>query len=328
MASVSLSAQSTGKVHRLEATPKTVAYGYYWSEAQPALRIASGDVIDVDTLLTNSPTGLARAGVPDDKIQASLKAIVAEVTGDRRGPGGHILTGPVYVEGAEPGDALQVDILSIDFAIEYGYNGCAGFLRENCSRDVPIRIIPLDRKTNTATFAPGIVIPMHPFFGSMGVAPAPEAGRVSSTPPGTHAGNLDNKDLVAGTTLYIPVFVPGALFEIGDGHAAQGDGEVDQTAIETSLRGRVRLTARKGMKLTWPRAETPTHYMSMAADKDLTIATKVAIQEMIDFLAATKGLTKHEAYQLTSVAGDVAVTQLVDQTLGVHVKIPKSIFRK
>jgi len=325
---VSLSAQNSGKTHRLEATPNTVAYGYYWSEAKPVLHIASGDIIDVDTLLTNSPMGLSRAGVADDKIQPSLKAIVEQVTGDRRGPGGHILTGPVYVEGAQPGDALQVDVLSIDLAIDYGYNGCSGFLRENCAQGVPIRIIPLDKKTMTATFAPGIIIPLRPFFGSMGVAPAPDVGRVSSTPPGTHAGNLDNKDLVAGTTLYIPVFVPGALFEVGDGHVAQGDGEVDQTAIETSLRGRLRLTVRKGMKLAWPRGETPTHYMSMASDKDLTIATKTAIQEMIDFLAATKSLTKHEAYQLTSVAGDVAITQLVDQTLGVHVKMPKSIFKK
>jgi acetamidase/formamidase len=318
----------SGKTHRLEATPKTVAYGYYWSAAEPVLRIASGDVIDVDTLLTNTPAGLQRSGIADDRVQPSLKAIVAEVTGDRRGPGGHILTGPVYVEGAMPGDTLQVDLVSIDLAIDYGYNGCSGFLRENCDRDVPSRIIPLDGKTMTATFAPGIVIPLHPFFGSMGVAPAPEVGRVSSTPPGTHAGNLDNKDLVAGTTLYIPVFVPGALFEIGDGHAAQGDGEVDQTAIETSLRGKVRLTVRKGAPLAWPRAETPTHYISMAADKDLTVATKTAIQEMIDFLTATKKMTKHEAYQLTSIAGDVAITQLVDQTLGVHVKMPKSIFKK
>jgi acetamidase/formamidase len=327
-AASTLSAQSgRSKTHRLEATPKTVAYGYYWSAAEPVLRIASGDIIDVDTLLTSTPTVLQRAGVADDKIQPSLKAIVTEVTGDKKGPGGHILTGPVYVEGAQPGDALQVDVLSIDLAIDYGYNGCSGFLRENCDREVPIRIIPLDGKSMTATFAPGIVIPLHPFFGSMGVAPAPEVGRVSSTPPGTHAGNLDNKDLVAGTTLFIPVFVPGALFEIGDGHAAQGDGEVDQTAIETSLRGSLRLTVRKGDKLAWPRAETPTHYISMAADKDLTVATKTAIQEMIDFLAATRKMTKHEAYQLTSVAGDVAITQLVDQTLGVHVKMPKSIFK-
>jgi acetamidase/formamidase len=174
---------------------------------------------------------------------------------------------------------------------------------------------------------PGIIIPLHPFYGSIGVAPAPELGRLSSNPPGKHAGNLDNKELVAGSTLYIPVFAQGALFEIGDGHAAQGDGEVDQTAIETSLRGRLQLTVRKDMKLTWPRAETATDYIAMATDPDLKVATTLAIQEMVDFLAATKGLTKHQAYQLVSIAGNVAITQLVDKpNVGVHVKIPKSIF--
>jgi len=315
------------QTHRLEATPATVAYGYYWSGATPALRIQSGDIIDVDTLLTNTPAGLERAGVKPDKIQDSLKRIVAEVTGDRRGPGGHILTGPVFVEGAEPGDALEVKILSIDFALDYGYNGCAGFLPENCDRSVPQKIIALDKKTMSAEFKRGIVIPLRPFFGSMGVAPAMEAGRVGSNPPGRHAGNLDNKELVAGSTLFIPVFVQGALFEIGDGHAAQGDGEVDQTAIETSLRGRVQLTVRKGMTLNWPRAETATDYISMAADPDLARATATAIQEMVDFLAATRGLSKHEAYQLVSIAGNVAVTQLVDRpNVGVHVRLPKSIF--
>jgi acetamidase/formamidase len=318
----------TPKTHRLEATPATVAYGYYWSEAKPALRIASGDIIDVDTLLTNSPTGLARGGVPDDKIQASLKAIVTEVTGDRRGPGGHILTGPVYVEGAEPGDVLEVKILSIDFPIDYGYNGCSGFMPENCDRSQTMKVMAIDRKTMTSEYAPGIVIPLRPFFGSMGVAPAPELGRVSSNPPGRHAGNMDNKELVAGSTLFIPVFAPGALFEVGDGHGAQGDGEVDQTAIETSLRGRLQLTVRKDMKLTWPRAETATDYISMAADPDLTVATKTAIQEMVDFLAATKKLTKHQAYQVVSLAGNVAITQLVDKpNVGVHVRMPKSIFK-
>src|SRR3989475_1214990 len=326
---VALAAQThSPKTHRLEATPATVAYGYYWSEAKPALRIASGDIIDVDTLLTNSPTGLQRAGVPDDKIQNSLKAIVSEVTGDRRGPGGHILTGPVYVEGAQPDDALEVKILSIDFNIDYGYNGCAGILPENCDRSVTSRIIPIDAKKMTAQFAPGIVIPLRPFFGSMGVAPAPELGRVSSSPPGKHAGNLDNKELGVGSTLFIPVFAPGALFEVGDGHGAQGDGEVDQTAIETSLRGRLQLTVRKDMKLTWPRAETATDFISMATDPDLTIATRGAIQEMVDFLAASKKLTKHEAYQVVSIAGNVAITQLVDKpNLGVHVRLPKSIFK-
>jgi acetamidase/formamidase len=321
-------AQSPPKTHRLEATPATVAYGYYWADAKPALRIVSGDIIDVDTLLTNSPTGLARAGVPDDKIQASLKAIVAEVTGDRRGPGGHILTGPVYVEGAAPGDVLEVKILSIDFAIDYGYNGCSGFIPENCDRSQTSRIMTIDRKTMTSEYAPGIVIPLRPFFGSMGVAPAPELGRVSSNPPGRHAGNMDNKELVAGSTLFIPVFAPGALFEIGDGHGAQGDGEVDQTAIETSLRGRLQLTVRKDLKLTWPRAETATDYITMGADPDLTVATRTAIQEMVDFLAATKKLTKHQAYQVVSLAGNVALTQLVDKpNVGVHVRMPKSIFK-
>jgi len=317
------------RVHRLEATPETVAYGYYWSDAAPVLRIASGDIIDVDTLLTNTPNGLARAGVPDDEIQASLKAIVSGVTGDRRGPGGHILTGPVYVEGAEPGDVLEVKILSIDLPIGYGYNGCSGFVRANCDRSQPTKIIRLDRAAMTAEFLPGIVIPLKPFFGSMGVAPAPELGRVSSNPPGRHAGNLDNRELVAGSTLFIPVFVPGALFEVGDGHAAQGDGEVDQTAIETSLRGRIQLTVRKDMQLTWPRAETATDYIAMATDPDLTEATTLAIQEMVNFLASEKGLTTHQAYQLVSIAGHVAITQLVDRpNLGVHVKMPKGIFTK
>jgi acetamidase/formamidase len=323
-ACASVDAQSP-KTHRLEATPSTVAYGYYWSEAKPVLRIASGDIIDVDTLLTSTPARLEQSGVAPGDVQASLRAIVEQVKD--RGPGGHILTGPVWVEGAEPGDALEVKVLSIDLPIAYGYNGCAGFIRENCVPGRGQTIIKLDRKRMIGEFAPGIEIPLRPFFGSMGVAPPPDHGRVSSNPPSIHAGNLDNKELVAGTTLWIPVHVRGALFEIGDGHAAQGDGEVDQTAIETSLRGRVQLTVRKGMKLAWPRAETNTHFISMGTDVDLTKATRIAIQEMIDFLAATKNMDKHTAYQLTSIAGDVAITQLVDGTMGVHVKMPKSIFK-
>ena len=317
------------KVHRLEATPSTIAYGWYDAAGAPVLRIASGDIIDVDTLLTNTPAGLTRAGVPADQIQASLTAIVEQTPREKRGPGGHILTGPVFVEGAEPGDALEVKVLSIDLAIPYGYNGCSGFLRENCDPAGAnrTRIIPLDARTMTAAFAPGIVIPLRPFFGSMGVAPPPEAGRISSNPPWIHAGNLDNKELVAGTTLFIPVHVAGALFEVGDGHAAQGDGEVNQTAIETSLRGKLQLTVRKGMKLAWPRAETATDYISMGTDEDLTKATKIAIQEMIDFLVTEKKLDKMTAYQLTSIAGNVAMTQLVDGKVGVHVKMPKQIFK-
>ncbi len=288
------------KTHRLEATPQTVAYGYYDAAAPPVLTIDSGDIVDVDTLLTNVPDRLERAGVPANQVQDSLRRIVTEVPQNRRGPGGHILTGPVFVRGAEPGDALEVSVLSISLPIAYGYNGCSGFLRDNCEPGHQALIIPLDAKRMIATFPGGVEIPLKPFFGSMGVAPPPSAGRISSNPPWIHAGNLDNKELVAGTTLFIPVHASGALFEIGDGHAAQGDGEVDQTAIETSLRGRVRLT----------------------------VATRVAIQEMVDFLVATKHYDRHTAYQLTSVAADVAITQLVDGRVGVHVKMPKSIFKR
>ncbi|HSA57732.1 MAG TPA: acetamidase/formamidase family protein, partial [Gemmatimonadaceae bacterium] len=253
------------RVHRLPATPRTVAYGHYWSATQPVLTIASGDVIDVETMITNTPSRLEAAGIPPGEIQASLRAIVAQVTD--RGPGGHILTGPVFVQGADSGDVLEVKVLSIDLAIPYGYNGCSGFMRELCDRSRPTtRIIRLDAERMVGHFAPGIDVPLAPFFGSMGVAPPPARGRVSSNPPDIHAGNLDNKELVAGTTLYIPVHVPGALFQVGDGHAAQGDGEVDQTAIETSLRGRLQLTVRKDMRLAWPRGETPTHWITMGMD--------------------------------------------------------------
>src|SRR5437588_2767323 len=149
-----------------------------------------------------------------------------------------------------------------------------------------------------AKFAPGIEIPLHPFFGSMGDAPPESAGRWNSAPPWIMAGNLDNKDLVAGTTLYIPVHAPGALFEVGDGHAAQGNGEVDITALETSLIGTFQFIVRKDMHLRWPRAETPTHIVVMGLDPDLTQATKLAVREAIDFFTKEKGLSPDQAYML------------------------------
>ena len=206
-----------------------------------SIRVKSGDTVKVHTVLTNNPTRLAANNVPADQIEQSLKDIYAEgavATADK-GPGGHILTGPIFVEGAEPGDVLEIRIQAIDLAIPYAYNGfgrTSGFLPE----DFPYsktKIIPLDQKRMVANFGPGIEIPLHPFFGSMGVAPPLAAGRVSSVPPGVYGGNMDNKYLVAGTTLYLPVNAEGALFEVGDGHAGQGDGEVDITAMETSLVG-------------------------------------------------------------------------------------------
>ncbi|HEX5071811.1 MAG TPA: acetamidase/formamidase family protein [Gemmatimonadaceae bacterium] len=323
---LTVTAQKPGKTHKLEASPTTVAYGYYSPTATPVLRVASGDIVEVTTMLTNTPDRLEKAGVAPNDIEPELREIVTKVTD--KGPGGHILTGPIYVEGADSGDVLEVRILQITPKLKYAYNGCAGFLRSNCEQGAGTKIIPIDTKTMTAEFAPGIVIPLKPFFGSMGVAPAMSVGRISSNPPSTHAGNLDNKELVVGTTLYIPVHVAGALFEVGDGHVAQGDGEVDQTAIETSLRGKLQLIVRKDMKLTWPQAETPTHWITMGADTSLTQATKVAVQEMVDYLAASRGLSKTDAYRLASVAADLRITQLVDGNVGVHMMVPKSIFRK
>jgi acetamidase/formamidase len=177
-----------------------------------------------------------------------------------------------------------------------------------------------------AQFAPGIEVPLRPFFGSIGVAPPASSGRVNSAPPGRHAGNLDNKELVAGTTLYIPVSTRGALLEIGDGHAGQGNGEVDITALETSLVGTVRVIVRKDMHLSWPRGETPTHWIAMGTDTSLVQATKTAVREAIDFLVTEQGMTRDDAYMLTSVACDVDVTELVDGNVGVHVMIPKRLF--
>ena len=323
MLGASTAAAQSQKVHRLEATPATVAYGYYWSETKPALRIHSGDLVDVETMLTNTPTGLERIGVRPADVPQHLRDIVTQDTGSLKGPGGHILTGPIYVEEADSGDVLEVRIGRITLPLAYGYNGCSGFVRELCGEQRVSTLIHLDRKSMTAEVAPGIVVPLRPFFGSIGVAPAAALGRVSSNPPSRHAGNLDNRELVAGTTLFIPVFVKGALLELGDGHAAQGDGEVDQTAIETNLEGRIQVIVRKDLKLEWPRAESPTHWISMGTDTSLVVATKTAIREMVKLLQEKTGITQVQAYQAASMAADAHITQLVDGNVGVHMMIPK-----
>lgn len=323
-ASWQVAAAQTPTVHQLPATPTTVAYGYYWAEAKPAIRVKSGDIVEVETMLTNSPVGLERMGVKPEDVSQHLRDIVAQHTGSLKGPGGHILTGPIYVEGADSGDVLEVRMLSIGLPVAYGYNGCSGFLKELCEPRAT-RLIMMDRQKMTAEIAPGIVVPLRPFFGSIGVAPAAALGRVSSNPPGPHAGNMDNKELVAGTTLYVPVFVKGALLELGDGHAAQGDGEVDQTAIETNLTGRIQVTVRKDLKLDWPRIETTTHWIVMGTDKDLTVATQVAVKQMVKFLMEAKGITQTQAYQAASMAADLHITQLVDGNVGVHMMIAKSV---
>ena len=327
--SLSLTAQKQGSVSNpyvLNPTPTTVAWGYYWSEAVPVLTVHSGDYVRIRTVLTSDPKRLEGAGVPADQVEKELRDVQAT---KERGPGGHVLTGPVYIEEAEPGDVLEVRYDSIKLAIPYGYNaiGQAGFLSDEIF-ERKMRIVQLDREKMIGHFAEGIDIPLHPFFGSAGVAPPKEAGRWNSAPPWINAGNLDNKDLVEGSSLFIPVFVKGALFEIGDGHAAQGNGEVDITAIETSLIGKLQFIVHKGKSLRWPRAETATHIITMGCDRDLNAATHVAVREMISYLIQEKGMTQADAYMLCSVAVDVNITELVDGNVGVHCLLPKAIFTK
>lgn len=315
-----LEAQTT---HRLVAGPQTVAFGHYDPAKPGVLRIQPGDIVEVTTMLTSNPTRLQQMGLPASEVQSNLVAIYDEVTD--RGPGGHILTGPIHIEGAEPGDVLEVRILSVDYSIPYGYNGCSGFVRDLCDDDVRSRLIRIDTENDRAEIAPGITVETRPFFGSMGVAPPPDSGRVSSVPPGRHAGNMDLKDLVAGTTLYIPVWVAGALFEVGDGHAAQGDGEANQTGLETSLEGRLQFILHKDRTLDWPRAETPTHHILMGFDPDLEAATEIAIRETVEFLMERTELTSGEAYSVVSMAVDLRITELVDQNVGVHAMVSKTL---
>ncbi|QKG52570.1 acetamidase/formamidase family protein [Hymenobacter sp. BRD67] len=313
-------------VHQLLATPQTVTWGYYDATAPPHLRIKSGEVVQMQTLVACTPALLEEAGLPPAQVQPELRAITQQVTD--KGPGIHILTGPIYVEEAMPGDVLEVRIQDVKLAVPYAYNAFTpghGALPD----DFPyarMRIVPLDLKRQIAQFEPGVEVPLRPFFGSMGVAPPDVSGRISSYPPWIHAGNIDNKELVAGTTLFIPVHVPGALFSAGDGHAAQGDGEVDLKALETSLVGTFQFIVHKGQHLNWPQAETPTAYITMGFNEDLNEAVSLATRNMIDFLVSEKHLTRDEAYMLTSVAVDLHVTELVDGSKGVHAILPKSIF--
>ena len=333
---LTLQAQQT-----LLATPTTVAWGYYWAKAKPALTVHSGDTVVIQTLSTcGSPERLATLGVKPADIPAYVADIYAKVPAAEKGPGGHILTGPVAITEAQPGDVLEVRIQKIAIDVPWACNSFGvgrGFLPD----DFPYshsRLIPLDRDHMTGAFAPGVTIPLHPFFGSMGIAPPESAGRYNSAPPWMHAGNIDNKDLVAGTTLFIPVHAPGALFEAGDGHAGQGNGEVDITALETQLTGTFQFIVHKAQPgatpLLWPRAETPTHYIAMGFHEDLKTATEMAVRNMIAFLSqpATPGgphlppMKRDDAYQLISTACDVNITQLVDTKSGVHVLCPKALF--
>jgi acetamidase/formamidase len=314
-----------GTDHTVLATPSTVAWGYYSGMSKPVLTIHSGETVTLQTLSTcGDVAAQERDGVPASDIPKYTQPIYDEVKD--KGPGGHILTGPVAVDEAQVGDVLEVQIVKINLDVPYACNHFrpgAGFLQN----DFPYsgdKIIPLDREKMIGHFAPGIDIPLHPFFGSMGVAPG--RMRIHSAPPWMHGGNMDNHDLVAGATVFYPVLANGALFQAGDGHAGQGNGEVDIT--ETYLTGTFRFVVHKDMHLLWPRAETPTDYIAMGFSPDLKTAAEIATRNMIDFLVAEKHMKRDDAYMLISVACDLNITQVVDTNDGVHVTCAKSLFQQ
>ena len=308
--------------HELHALPKTVHWGFFDSRLEPALSVESGDRVTIHTVSGGGPPDLLKDKI---KVLPELKSIQEEV---ERGAGPHIMTGPIWVKGAEPGDVLEVRIEDVQLRQDWGWNlmlPLMGALSENfcLSRYV---VIPLDRERMVAKGLSDTQVPLRPFFGILVVAPPPRYGRVSSFPPREYGGNMDNKELVPGTTLYLPVFNPGALFSAGDGHAAQGDGEVNLTAIETAMTGVFTLIVRKDLSLKVPRAETPTHHITMGFDPDLDDAVKGALREMIKFLVEVQGLSPEDAYTLCSIAVDFRVTQLVNSNKGIHAMLPKDIF--
>jgi len=327
MGSSEPAAQVSPRTHHLAATPATVTIGYFDAKVNPVLRVNSGDVVELETLVSSGLRRLQDAGVPADQIQPVLRDIDREVKKDGHW-GAHLLTGPIFVEGAKPGDVLEVKLKSIEMAVPYAVNTIqpgSGTLPDEFPY-ARFKITRLDLTRKVAKFSDGVEIPTRPFFGVLGVAPPAVTGRISSHPPWINGGNMDNKELVAGTTLYLPVYEPGALFSVGDGHAGQGDGEVCTSALETSLRGTLQLIVRKDMKLGWPRAETPTQYITMGFNENLEEAAKIALREMLDFLVNEKHLSRDYAYILASDVVDFKITQLVDGRKGVHALLPKAIF--
>jgi len=306
--------------HELHSSPDTCHWGYFDSKLPPQLRIKSGDIATIHCV-----SG-AKEILPEPPMNVlpEHREILAKLTPHL---GRHILTGPVHVEGAERGDVLAVEVLDIKFRTNWGWNvqrPLAGTLPE----DFPfykLTHIPIDSNRGVCTLPWGLEVELRPFFGIMGVAPPAEWGQCSSVEPRAFGGNIDNKHFQVGTTVYFPVFADGGLFSTGDGHGVQGDGEVNLTALETSLSGTFRFTVRKDMKLTNPRAETATHWITHGFDSDLDDAAKEALRDMIRLISARTGLSASDAYMLCSLQADLHVTQTVDGNKGIHCMIEKKL---
>jgi acetamidase/formamidase len=322
----------------VRSTPETVVWGYIAADLAPVARIKSGQTVRIDTVThqgintRQDPVAyFGAAGIPPHEVLQDAKDIFSKVT-RAEGAGPHLLTGPVYVEGAQPGDMLEVRILDVAFRVPYGVNstGPGSGVLPGLLAHPALKTIKLDLKRRVALFSSDVEVPLAPFMGIMAVAPPPALVRVGTKPPGAFGGNMDFKHLVAGATLYLPVFNEGALFYTGDGHAMQGDGEVDGTAIEISLTPTLQFIVHQGVgkAMKWPRAEDATHYYAMGMDTDFGQALKNAVQETVDVLQQKSRLSASDAYALASLAVDFRVGEAVNIVNMVYGTIPKKLFKQ
>jgi acetamidase/formamidase len=320
---------------KLRSTPETVLWGYLAANLTPALTIKSGQIVEIESLSHQGLTTdqdpvqfFAAYGIPADNVLPDAMAVFSQVKRPK-GAAVHILTGPIYVDGAEPGDTLEVRVLDIKFRVPYGINntGPGKGVLPNLLKTQSLKLIRIDLERGVAVFSENIEIPLNPFMGIMAVSPPRSLGMVSSTPPGAWGGNMDLKFLSRGATLYLPVFNRGAQFFTGDGHAVQGDGEVDGGAIEISLTSTLQFFVHKGKSTKLPRVETATDYLTIGLSVDLNEATTMALEEAVGFLQSEKGLSAADAYALSSLAVDLGIGEAVDVVNLVYAKISKSIFR-
>lgn len=336
------------RLHDLRATPETCFWGFFDRSLAPVLTVRSGDVVRVETLTHQA------GDAPDLLMDDGVRAVYSGIPAAERGPGVHVMTGPIAIEGARPGDTLEVRILSMKPRLPYGTNIGAwwGYLYDDMKKervtiyrvdtesgtaiaefgydytlteryDKPGTLIPPERTSREAALA-GVRVPLRPHFGVAGVAPK-QSGKVNSIPPGDFGGNVDNWRFGAQTAMYYPVQNDGALFFIGDPHMAEGDGELSGTAIESSANALIQLRLRPDVPTDSPLLETPTHWYTHGFGADLDEAMRQAARRMLDLLQR-RGLSRDDAYSLISVAGDFGITQVVDQRMGIHAGIPKQVF--
>ena len=319
----------------LKSLPDTVLWGYIAANLPPALTIKPGQIVEIEALSHQGLTTnkdperfFAGYGIPGTDVLADAKIIYSEVKRPK-GASVHILTGPIYVEGAEPGDTLEIRVHDIKFRVPYGVNntGPGKGVLPKLLTEATAKLIRIDLERRVALFADDIHIPLNPFMGIMAVSPPTSLGMVSSTPPGAWGGNIDLKFTGIGSSLFLPVFNKGGQFFTGDGHAVQGDGEVDGGAIEISLKPTLQFIVHKGKMTKQPRVETATDYLTTGLDVDLNVAARIALQEAVEFLEQEKGLSAADAYALSSLAVDLGIGEAVDIVNLVYAKIPKNIFK-